>query len=557
MIQVPQQVLPASRLLTDYQQVASTAWLKVLEARFDCLKVPVVQFMTTRCNKVHTEVDRKPTLWMCFVFDPRHQRYRKDSNETAFAVAAVKKIDTHNSLTFNDTVPCEVISMWNDGLKEEMDTRWYGFFLRMQGWDVGYQGFTALQDKAKRNVLGMKIVRDQSGNTLRVLQSRVLNRKLIESLSWADQSNGSLKAILLHMVALLSTEAEYMTLMEAVNEDIWLKGLATESIVELWLVVGIATNVLLQSDLLFLYDQHATAEDDLDIIHTTPASNSEEILAPKNDISEYIKAIKSAFDSMEDGVISPSAYDTAWVALIKDVNGPGGGPQFPSSLQWVVNHQLRDGLEFVDKNLTKLKEEKDEHMNIGFEIIFPGLIELAQKLEIKLSAGSLVLKEIYARRDLKLAKITKDILHKTPRSLLYSLEGMNDLEWERLLKLLCRNGSFMCSPAPTSFAFMQTKDQKCLAYLTNLVAKFNGGGIGYARYTNVPDVDDTAMGFRVLRMHGYQISTERDLGVGKPNSGPPSSVDSYEKTLGPFQPMANFAHWSDLWRFLQVLAWST
>ena len=68
------------------------------------------------------------------------------------------------------------------------------------------------------------------------------------------------------------------------------------------------------------------------------------------------------------------------------------------------------------------------------------------------------------------------MLHKTPRSLLYSLEGMKDLEWERLLKLLCRNGSFMCSPAPTAFAFMQTKDQKCLAYLTNLVAKFNGGG---------------------------------------------------------------------------------
>ncbi|GKB45624.1 Ent-copalyl diphosphate synthase, chloroplastic-like protein, partial [Tanacetum coccineum] len=171
---------------------------------------------------------------------------------------------------------------------------------------------------------------------------------------------------------------------------------------------------VLQSDLLFVYDQHATAEDDLDIIDSTPAFNSHEILAPKNDINEYIKVIKSAFDSMEDGVISPSAYDTAWVALIEDGNGPGGGPRFPSSLQWVVNHQLRDGswgdplmfsacdriintlacvialsfwnmhpdkckkgLEFVDKYVNKLKEEKDEHMTIGFEIIFPVLIELA------------------------------------------------------------------------------------------------------------------------------------------------------------------------------------
>lgn len=46
---------------------------------------------------------------------------------------------------------------------------------------------------------------------------------------------------------------------------------------------------------------------------------------------------------MDDGVITPSAYDTAWVALIKDVDRPSSGPQFPSCLDWVVNHQLPDG----------------------------------------------------------------------------------------------------------------------------------------------------------------------------------------------------------------------
>ncbi|KAF5818039.1 putative ent-copalyl diphosphate synthase [Helianthus annuus] len=59
--------------------------------------------------------------------------------------------------------------------------------------------------------------------------------------------------------------------------------------------------------------------------------------------------------------------------------------------------------------------------------------------------------------------------------MLYSLEGMKDLEWDKLLKLQSKNGSFLSSPAATAFAFMQTKDQKCLAYLTNLVAKFKGG----------------------------------------------------------------------------------
>ncbi|GKF15390.1 hypothetical protein Tco_0056852, partial [Tanacetum coccineum] len=50
-------------------------------------------------------------------------RYREDSNEVAFAVAAVVKIYAHESLNFNDTVACEVISKWKAGLKEDKDAR--------------------------------------------------------------------------------------------------------------------------------------------------------------------------------------------------------------------------------------------------------------------------------------------------------------------------------------------------------------------------------------------------------------------------------------------------
>nr|GEV76584.1 zinc finger, CCHC-type [Tanacetum cinerariifolium] len=39
-----------------------------------------------------------------------------------------------------------------------------------------------LLDKAKGNILGMEIVRDQSGNTLRVSQSRFCNEKLVQTL---------------------------------------------------------------------------------------------------------------------------------------------------------------------------------------------------------------------------------------------------------------------------------------------------------------------------------------------------------------------------------------
>ncbi|GJX97645.1 hypothetical protein Tco_0353443 [Tanacetum coccineum] len=53
------------------------------------------------------------------------QEYREDSNEAAFAVAAVEKIYAHESFTFNNTVACEVISKWKVGLKDDMDARSY------------------------------------------------------------------------------------------------------------------------------------------------------------------------------------------------------------------------------------------------------------------------------------------------------------------------------------------------------------------------------------------------------------------------------------------------
>ncbi|GJU52966.1 zinc finger, CCHC-type containing protein [Tanacetum coccineum] len=49
--------------------------------------------------------------------------YREDNNEAAFTVAVVEKIYAHESLTFNNTVACEVTSKWKAGLKDDMDAR--------------------------------------------------------------------------------------------------------------------------------------------------------------------------------------------------------------------------------------------------------------------------------------------------------------------------------------------------------------------------------------------------------------------------------------------------
>ncbi|PSS14615.1 Ent-copalyl diphosphate synthase [Actinidia chinensis var. chinensis] len=307
-------------------------------------------------------------------------------------------------------------------------------------------------------------------------------------------------------------------------------------------------------------------------------------------IKEHVDSIRSMLGSMEDGEISISAYDTAWVALVEDIEG-SGGPQFPSSLQWIANNQLQDGswgdssifeahdriintlacvialkswnvhplkskkgIAFIKENISKLEDEKVEHMPIGFEVAFPSLIERARKLGIQVPDDSPVLQEIYARRNLKLRRIPKDIMHNVPTTLLHSLEGMTGLEWEKLLKLQSPDGSFLFSPSSTAFALIHTKDENCLHYLTTAVQRFNGGvpnvypvdlfehmwavdrldrlgisryfkaeikecidyvqrywteeGICWARNSRVHDIDDTAMGFRLLRLHGRQVSAD-------------------------------------------------
>nr|GEY76730.1 hypothetical protein [Tanacetum cinerariifolium] len=116
------------------------------------------------------------------------QEYREDSNADAFEVAAVEKIYAHESLTFNNIVVCEVISKWKARLKDDMDARSDVYVLSYDAMVFSCEckaviwATKGLLVKAKGNILNLEIIRDQSGNTLRVSQSRIHNEKLIHTL---------------------------------------------------------------------------------------------------------------------------------------------------------------------------------------------------------------------------------------------------------------------------------------------------------------------------------------------------------------------------------------
>nr|GFC33373.1 zinc finger, CCHC-type [Tanacetum cinerariifolium] len=99
----------------------------------DWIKTPVDMLRVIKLWRLDDVTSKKAQTQNLLYYHPTRDReqhstwklfsYREDSNEAAFAGAAVEKIYAHESLTFNNIVACEVIFKWNAGLKDDMDAR--------------------------------------------------------------------------------------------------------------------------------------------------------------------------------------------------------------------------------------------------------------------------------------------------------------------------------------------------------------------------------------------------------------------------------------------------
>ncbi|XP_057723590.1 (-)-kolavenyl diphosphate synthase TPS28, chloroplastic-like isoform X1 [Arachis stenosperma] len=275
------------------------------------------------------------------------------------------------------------------------------------------------------------------------------------------------------------------------------------------------------------------------------------------EIREKIKVVKCMLGSMEDGEISVSAYDTAWVGLVKDVND-GNAPQFPSCLEWIANNQLPDGswgdanyfsprdrllntlacviaftqwnlhpqmchkgLTFFKENLSKIEDESAAEDLVGFEFTLPSLLDLARSMNIEVPDDSPVLKELSAIRDLKLKSCSQKMVHS------YSLQRPQPT-------LTCRPKMKMLSTISTTlFTFVMVQFQTLYPidlferswtvdrlerlgisryfepdikdFMTFISRYWTDKGLGWTRDSGVPDIDDTVMAFRLLRLHGHRV----------------------------------------------------
>ncbi|CAO2141182.1 unnamed protein product [Urochloa humidicola] len=204
------------------------------------------------------------------------------------------------------------------------------------------------------------------------------------------------------------------------------------------------------------------------------------------------------------------------------------------------------GLRFISQNSSFVMDDKCDTLQ-GFNVIFPGMLAMAldKGLEIPLTPEDI--DAIFRLRDMELKSMDKS---GSKAFMAYVAEGLGDLvDWDQATVYQRKNGSFFDSPATTAAAVIRNNNGRALNYLDSLVSKFGssvpsmyprsaysglrmvdtlekmGISLSFSSEINsildmvysswlandeeiMLDMTTCAMAFHLLRLHGYEISSE-------------------------------------------------
>ncbi|XP_047964745.1 (E,E)-geranyllinalool synthase-like [Salvia hispanica] len=226
--------------------------------------------------------------------------------------------------------------------------------------------------------------------------------------------------------------------------------------------------------------------------------------------------------SHSDAFVSPSAYDTAWLAMIPHLNNHKI-PMFSNSLNWIIQNQneggfwgetneegiptidalpstlaclialkmwdpahpnIESGLMFIESKAEILLKINYQNLPRWFVLAFPAMIELAEAhaLPLVFPHGLVtVIAHIFVMRQhiLETEELVGDEAQRCFTPLLSYLETFPStyhFDHEEMVKrYLSSDGSLFQSPAATAQAFMSTQNMDCLKYLQSLIHKFPNG----------------------------------------------------------------------------------
>ncbi|KAK3433152.1 hypothetical protein EUGRSUZ_D00666 [Eucalyptus grandis] len=246
----------------------------------------------------------------------------------------------------------------------------------------------------------------------------------------------------------------------------------------------------------------------------------------KSSIQSLINMIKRDLLSVigSHSFLSPSPYDTAWLAMIPDPRRHDR-PMFEGCLNWVLHNQneegfwgyhdcdrhempdgvgclastlvcmivlkkwyagsplIEKGLKFIHKN-AELLLSRYTHGKFSrwIAIVLPGMVELARASSLEVVFPESVdraLEDLFINRRqiLKMEELVDKNQYCPLLSYLEALPSTYKISHETILKHLDSDGSLFQSPSATSRAYLSTGNEACLAYLQSLASNCASSGI--------------------------------------------------------------------------------
>jgi halimadienyl-diphosphate synthase len=264
---------------------------------------------------------------------------------------------------------------------------------------------------------------------------------------------------------------------------------------------------------------------------------------PPADLAAMATSLLAEIAADEDahwggGRISPSAYEAAWVALVRHPEDPQR-LAFPAALDWLLRHQRSDGgwdppfphgviptmaallalqrapvaAETVGDAVARgvlylrrmlLEWRADLVDTPFFEFLIPALAVELERENIALAIPDLDL--MLARRDAKLALLPLEALYAGQSSLLHALEVFGPtLDYRRLRDLRAPNGGYGCSPSATAAVLLNAPewDEGAAVWLRHLeVVSEQVGDPGAMATSHPADVFEAAWTLHLLRLGG-------------------------------------------------------
>ncbi|KAF6998482.1 hypothetical protein CFC21_014599 [Triticum aestivum] len=312
---------------------------------------------------------------------------------------------------------------------------------------------------------------------------------------------------------------------------------------------------------------------------------AEETIGPRSDVERDARIRKH----LKNPELSPSAYDTAWVAMVPLPDSDPQAPCFPQCVEWILQNQhssgswginefgllankdimlstlaciialhkwnvgsdhIRRGLEFIGRNFSTVMDDQIVSP-VGFNLIFPGMLNHAFGMGLVIPVPEADINGILHLREMELTRLTEEKSCGKDAYLAYVAEEglVNLLDYNQVMKFQRKNGSLFNSPAATAAALVHYYDNKALQYLDSIVSIFGGAvptaypqniyyqlsmvdmleKIGISRHFSsdinsildkayiswlqrdeeiMQDVETCAMAFRLLRMNGYDVSSD-------------------------------------------------